>query len=284
MLECGPPRLRRAAPQEPSHGYGVAMIGVIDSGLGGLPVVEALRKQLPDQDIVYYADTLRAPYGTLSPESIMRGALEAGERVWRSGARVLVIASHTISTVAFEALSRHFGAALFDAATTAAEAAIDNSPRQRIGLVASRATVASRRYEELIRRRCPRAGIVVAACPLWGALVEEGWLKRREATWIVKHGVREIKPHRVDTLILGSNMFVALQPLIQRKIGPQVLLVEASARLASRVAEYLRVQAAPPAAEPGPRKVQLMVSDLTPHLVQTARRFLGRPVTLERAD
>ncbi len=260
------------------------MIGVIDAGVGGLPVVDALRKQLPDQDIVYYADTLRAPYGNRSTESIVRGALEAAERVWRIGARVLVAASHTISAVASEVLSRHFGDALFDVATTAAQVAVESSYRQRIGLVASRATVASRRYEDLIRRRCPQADIVAAACPLWGTLVEEGWQKRREAAWIVKRGVRAIKLHRVDTLILGSNTFIALQPVIQRKVGPQVILVEASARLASRVAEHLRVQAPPPPAEHNPRKVQLLVSDLTPHLVQAARRFLGRHVTLERAD
>ncbi len=260
------------------------MIGVIDAGVGGLHLVDALLKQLPDQDIVYYADTLRAPYGNRSAETIVRGALEAAERVWHSGARVLVAASHTISVVAFEALSRRFGDALFDVATTAVQAAIENSHGQRIGLVASRATVESRRYEELIRDRCPRANLFVAACPLWGALVEEGWHKRREAAWVVKRGVREIKQHRVDTLILGSNTFAALQPVIQRKVGPQVILVEASANLASRVAEHLRFQEPPPAAERGGRKVQLWVSDLTPQVAQTARRFLGRNVTLERAD
>jgi glutamate racemase len=186
--------------------------------------------------------------------------------------------------VAFEALSHHFGDALFDVATTAAEAAVEGSPRQRIGLVASRATVASRRYEELIRCRCPGAYIVAEACPLWGALVEAGWQQRREAAWIIKRGVREIKQHRVDTLILGGNTFIALQPVIQRKVGPQVILVEASARLASRLAEHLRVQTPPPAAERGPRTVRLLVSDLTPHLVQIARRFMGRQATLERAD
>jgi glutamate racemase len=260
------------------------MIGVIDAGLGGLTVVDALRKQLPDQDIVYYADTLRAPYGNRSPEAIVRGALEAAERVWRSGARILVTASHTFSAVAFEALSRRFGDALLDVATTAVQAAVETSPRQRIGLVASRATVASRRYEELIRCRCPRADIVAAACPLWGALVEEGWQQRREAAWVIKRGVREIKQRRVDTLILGSNAFIALQPMIQRKVGPQVVLVEASVRLVSRLAERLRVQVPPAVAERGPRTVRLLVSDLTPHLVQTARRFLGRNVSLEQAD
>ncbi len=181
------------------------MIGVIDSGTGGLHVVAALLKRLPAEDIVYYADTARAPYGSRSAETIVSGALEGAERLRRSGAAVLVAASHAIATVAFDALAQRFGEAFFDVASVAAELAIAVSRRKRIGLVASRATVDSRRYEELIRRRCPQAELFTAACPLWTPLVEEGWLKRRETALIVKRGVRGLKLRAVDTLILGSS-------------------------------------------------------------------------------
>ncbi len=259
------------------------MIGVIDAGVGGVCVVDALLTQLPGQDIVYYADTARAPYGNRSAETIVRWSLEGAERLWRIGARVLVAASHTIAAVAFDALAQSFGGAFFDVATTAAEMAIESSRRLRIGLVASRATVDSRRYEELIRGRCPQAGFFAAACPLWGALVEEGWQKRRETALIVKRGVRAVKQHQVDTLILGSSSFAALRQVIQRKIGPQVVLVEASARLASRVAEHLKIQAAPAAPPAGGQKVRLLVSDLTPQVMQAARRIRGHHVELEMA-
>jgi len=258
------------------------MIGVIDAGVGGLRVVDALLEQLPGHDIVYYADTERSPYGNRSNEIIVQGALESAERVWRCGARIVVAASHTISAVAFEALARRFGDAFFDVAAFAAEVAVDSSRRRRIGLVASRATAESRRYEELIRERCPQAEVFVAACPLWTPLAEEGWLKRRETALIVKRGVRAIKQHSVDTLILGSSSFVALRQLIQRKIGSQVVLVEASARLASRVAEHLRIQTSPVPSTSGARKVQLFVSDLTPQVVQSARVICGRFVKLEK--
>lgn len=259
------------------------MIGVIDAGVGGLRVVAALMKRLPEEDIVYYADTLRAPYGNRSADAIVDGSLEAAERVRRSGAQVLVAASHTMSVVAFDALRRRFGDAFFDAATTAVQMAVESSRRQCIGLVASSATAASRRYEEWIRGRCPQAEIFVAACPLWAPLVEEGWQKRRETAMIVKRGVRAIRLRRVDTLILGSNSFAALQPVIQRKVGPQVVLVEASERLASRVAESLQIQEPAPGAVREGRKARFLVSDLTPQLARTARLFLGRRVELERA-
>jgi glutamate racemase len=259
------------------------MIGVIDSGTGGLHVVAALLKRLPAEDIVYYADTARAPYGSRSAETIVSGALEGAERLRRSGAAILVAASHAIATVAFDALAQRFGEAFFDVASVAAELALAVSRRKRIGLVASRATVDSRRYEELIRRRCPQAELFTAACPLWTPLVEEGWLKRRETALIVKRGVRGLKLRAVDTLILGSSDFAALQPVLQRKIGPQVALVDASAALAARVAEHLR----PPGTLPPPgaagQRVRLMVSDLAPQVARAAHLICGREVRLEKA-
>ena len=259
------------------------MIGVIDAGVGGLRVVEALLTQVPGQEILYYGDTAHAPYGNRSAETIVQWSLEGAQRLGRSGAQVLVAASHTISAVAFDDLARSFSGALFDAATTAVEMALEGSRRQAIGLVAARATVESRRYEELIRRRCPQAEIVAAACPLWAPLVEEGWTKRRETALIVKRGLRAIKQHPVDTLILGSSCFAALRHVIQRKIGPQVTLVEVSARLAARVAEHLKTASAPVRPPAGGRKVRLLVSDLTPQVVQAARMICGRTVELEKA-
>ncbi len=103
------------------------MIGVIDAGVGGLRVVEALLTQVPGQEILYYGDTARAPYGNRSAETIVQWSLEGAQRLGRSGAQVLVAASHTISAVAFDDLARSFGGALFEAATTAVEMALEGS-------------------------------------------------------------------------------------------------------------------------------------------------------------
>jgi glutamate racemase len=261
------------------------MIGIIDDGLlAGLHVVEALLAQVPDEEVLYFGDTAHGPYGNRSAERIVHWSLDAAERLGRCGAQVLVVASHTISTVAFDEVARSFDGALFDAATTAVDAALESSRRLRIGLVGSRATVASRRYEELIRGRCPQADIVAAACPLWAPLVEEGWQKRRETALIVKRGLRPIKQRQVDTLILGSSSFAALRPVIQRKIGPQVVLVEASARLASRVVEHVQTSNAAVRSPVGGRKVRLLVSDLAPQVVRAARMIWGRNLELEKAD
>jgi glutamate racemase len=260
------------------------MIGVLDAGVGGLRVVEALLRQIPGQEILYYGDTARAPYGNRSAESIVQGALEGVERLRRGGAELLVVASHSISAAACDDVARSFGGTLFDAVTTAVDMALASSRRLRIGLVASRAVVENPRYEELIRSRRPQAAIVASACPLWAPLVEEGWLKRRETALIVKHGLRAMKQRPVDTLILGSSCFAPLRPVIQRKIGPQVTLVEVSARLAARVADHLKTSGAPARSPADGCKVRLLVTDLTPQVVQAARMICGRSVELERAD
>jgi len=118
---------------------------------------------------------------------------------------------------------------------------------------------------------------------LWAPLVEEGWTKRRETDLIVKRGLRAIKQHPVDTLILGSSSFAPLRHVIQRKIGSQVVLVEASAKLASRVAQHLKTPNAPVQLPAGARKVRLLVTDLTPQVVQAGRMICGRNVKLEKA-
>lgn len=256
------------------------MIGVIDSGTGGLHFLAALLERLPAEDVVYYSDTARAPYGSRSAETIVAGALEGAERVRQCGAQVLVAASHTIATVARDALAQRFGEAFFDVATLAAEMALEASRRKRIGVVASRATVDSRRYEELIRARCPQAEVFVAGCPLWTPLVEEGWRKRRETALVVKRGVRGIKQRAVDVLILGSSGFRGLQRVVQRKIGPQVVLIEASERLAARVAES--IGPAPLAMLSGGRSVRLLASDLAPQVVEAVRSICGRDAKLEK--
>jgi glutamate racemase len=109
-------------------------------------------------------------------------------------------------------------------------------------VVAARATAESTRYEKLISDRRSKAEIVVAACPLWVSLVEEGWVSQRETVWIVKRCLRTMRARQVDTLILASSYFNPLRRVIQRKMGTQVILVEPSAAVATHVAEHLKRQ------------------------------------------
>jgi len=258
------------------------MIGVIDSGIGGLSVVDALRKRLPEEDLVYLGDSGCTPCGYPSLERVVGWADESAGVLRRLGATLLVLASHTISCLAFAELSRQHEVPVFDVATPAAEKAVDVSSRRRIGLVASPAAVESLRYPALIRERCPEAEVIAAACPLWAPLVAEGWGKRRETAMVVKRGLRPIRLLQVDTLILGSSYFTPLRGVIQRKMGSQVTLVEPAEELAGRVAAHLQV-ADGAGRSTGDRRIRLMVSELTPHVRRAAQEILGHPAELEPA-
>lgn len=257
------------------------MIGFIDTGIGGLTVVEALLKRLPEEDLVYFGDTACASHGYRNPERVIGWAVESAGVLCRLGASLLVLAGHTISCLASEELSRQHHVPVFDVAASAAEKALEVSRRRRIGLVASRAVVESPRYHALILKRCPEAVVVTAACPLWAPLVEEGWVQRRETAMVVKRGLRPIRLQQVDTLILGSGFFTPLRKVIQRKMGPQVTLVEPAEELAGRVAAHVRAAAGAGRRSGGDRRVRLVVSDLTPQVQRAAQAILGRPAGLE---
>jgi glutamate racemase len=259
------------------------MIGVIDSGIGGLTVVDALLKRLPGEDLVYFGDTVGAPCGIRSSERLTGWAAESAAALRRLGATLIVLASHTLSCLAFEEVSRQCEVPVFDAATSAAERAVELSRRLRIGLVASRAAVESSRHETLVRERRPEAEVVAAACPLWAPLVAEGWVKRRETAMVVKRDLRPIRLRQVDALILGSSYFAPLRRIVQRKMGLQVALVEPAEVLAVRVAAHLKGSAAVGGRSAGDRQVRLLVSELTPHVLRAAHAVLGRPAALEAA-
>jgi glutamate racemase len=259
------------------------MIGVIDSGLGGLAVVDALALRLPSEDIVYFGDTACAPYGNRSPALMVECGLKALDLLRRLGADTLVVASHSLSCVAIEDLVRRFPGRLFDAASPAAEAAARVSTCLRIGVAASRAVAGSPRYPSLIRERIPGAEVFVAACPLWAPLVAEGWVRRRESAMVVKRDLRAIRNRRVDTLIPAGSCFGPLHRLIERKMGPRVAVLKPAELLVARVVESLQRHSAadPPSAVRRP--VRLFFSELTPAVIQAARRMANQPVVVEQA-
>jgi glutamate racemase len=254
---------------------------VIDSGITRRAVVDALMKRLPGHDIVYFRNRacLRRPEFQTDHHLVRRR--ENSEPLKPP---LLMPGQPRHISLALEDLSRQRDLPIFDAVTPAADEALEASRRRRIGVVASRAVVDSTRYLAVIRERCPQAEVIAAACPLWSALVEEGWGKRRETAMVIKHDLRPIKLQQVDTLILGSSYFTPLRRVVQRKMGMQVSLVEPAAALATRVAAHLKRPAAGGERIAGRPRVRLLVSDLTPQAVRAARWIVGRPVVLETPE
>ncbi|MFW5635698.1 MAG: glutamate racemase [Thermodesulfobacteriota bacterium] len=257
------------------------MIGIFDSGIGGVTVARAVRKALPDHDLLYYGDTARSPYGTKSIDTIRDYALQNIRFLLDEGADIIVAACNSASSAALEVMTGRYKTPVFEVVTPAVGAALQATRTGRIGVIGTRATIGSGIYETRLRKADPEVRVHSAPCPLLVPLVEEGWLKKPETTMIVKKYLHPLKVRQIDTLILGCTHYPVLKETIGRKIGKRVRLIDASAAVAAAVKSFLKDH---PDLDQKMRKDgsdRFVVSDSTPQFEKTARAILKRPVRLE---
>ena len=215
------------------------MIGIFDSGVGGLTVAKAIMEKIPGYDIVYFGDTAHSPYGTKSPATVMAYTAKNIEFLLSRGAGVIVIACNTASSVAGKQVLERFSVPIFEVITPAVELAVNASKNFRFGVIGTRATIASGIYEKKIVKQLPAARVYSVACPLLVPLVEEGWFRKPETAMIVKKYLQPLKVRRIDTLILGCTHYPLLKTLIQRKIGRRVHLIDSAVSVAADLKRYL---------------------------------------------
>lgn len=259
------------------------MIGILDSGIGGLPVVSELQSLLPGYDMVYFGDTARGPYGDLSPETIMQFSEASFNFLVGRGALVIVIACSTISSTAAAHFQKTAPLPVLDAVRPAATVAATRTKRNRIGVIGTQRTIASREHEAGIKAANPEAEIVSAACPLLVPLIENGFLKRPETVMIVKKYVVPLKMRQVDTLILGCSHYRVIGNVVQRKMGKQVTLVDSVAALAASVRQYVKAHADIDRALGKNGRCRYYVSDITDETKRKARQIFHCRGTLEKA-
>ncbi len=258
------------------------MIGVFDSGVGGMTVARAIEEALPGCGIVYFGDLARTPYGSKSPETITRYALENSRFLLEQGARILVIACNSAASVAADAVRREFDVPVFEVIEPAVARAAAVSRSGRIGVIGTRATIASRVYEDKIRALRPDARVYGAACPLLVPLVEEGWLKRRETRMILRRYLAPLKRRRIDTLVLGCTHYPLLAAEIRPRAGKRVRVIDSSVEVAARIRSHLEDHPGLAASLARGRPSRYHVSDITPAAAGIARMIFGREIKLER--
>jgi len=257
------------------------MIGIFDSGIGGLTVVQALKTLLPEYDMIYFGDTARTPYGSKSAKSVMEYALQDTEFLISKGAKLIVVACNTASSIAMEALTKKFDIPIFEVITPAAELAVQVSRKLRIGVIGTRATVNSGIYEKKILKLNPDARILSYSCPLLVPLVEEGWIKKPETRMIVKKYLHPLKVRQIDTLILGCTHYPILKDTIQIKIGKRVKLIDSSFSIAENVKTFLKSNPEFDLLMKKTGKSCFYVSDITDQFKKTAKSILKSNICLE---
>ena len=261
------------------------MIGVFDSGIGGLTVVRALMDHLPGQDIIYLGDTARTPYGSKSRDTIIRYCLNNTDFLVRHGADIIVIACNSASSHAYDAVKSRYRIPVFEVIEPGARLAVERSKRFRIGVIGTRATISSGVYERKIQTIQANAKVVMSPCPLLVPLVEEGWLNKPETAMIVRKYLAPIKSHQVDTLILGCTHYPVLRCLIQRKIGTGVAVVDSAEAIAAQVRRHVNLPDRDPAEKSQESGTcRIYVTDTADQFKKTAHLILGRRLPIELAD
>lgn len=257
-------------------------IGVFDSGLGGLTVVRQLLELLPLEDIVYFGDTGRVPYGPRSAETVHRYAREDCRFLLDRDVKFLIAACGTVSSVAGDVLEGLPVPAMGVVHATAAAAA--KATRNRcVGVIGTPATVRSGSFTRSLKENNPSIQVTAVACPVLVTLVENGWIAPDDevAVAAVKRYLQPLREAGVDTLILGCTHFPLLAPVIREQLGEAVTLIDSGRETAAVCAA--RLAASDALCDPLRRQghCHYFVTDRPEGFTQVAETFLGRPVHSE---
>jgi glutamate racemase len=218
------------------------LIGLFDSGLGGLTVLRELQGLMPTGRFIYLGDVARLPYGTKSPETILRYSRECAEFLQKRHCSVIVIACNTVSAIALDRLSQEIPVPVLGAIQPAVNDVLAQTKSGRIGVLATDATVASGVYEAALQRGRPDVVVLSQACPLFVPLVEAGMLTGHIVQEVVSVYCAPLKAAGVDTVVLGCTHYPLLAPEIQAFFGSDVAIIESSKSLAETVYSFCQTR------------------------------------------
>ena len=218
---------------------GQAPIGIFDSGIGGLTVLQSIRELLPWESLFYLGDMARVPYGNRSPETVTRYALECGTFLWKRGVKLLVVACNTASALSLGALAQALPIPVVGVLQPAVQAALRKTTHGKIGVIGTEATIRSGAYERAIHALHPGIQVYSQACPLLVPLIEEGWLEDGITRQVAQRYLAPLQARGIDTLILGCTHYPLLQPLLEDLLGDEVSLIPANREAALEVRNIL---------------------------------------------
>lgn len=252
-------------------------IGVFDSGVGGLTVLKELQHLLPGEELLYLGDTARVPYGTKSPATVRRYAMEAAAFLTQRKVKMLVVACNTASSVALLELETCFKLPVIGVIEPGARRAVSVTRSGSIGVIGTEGTIKSGAYTLAIKQLAPDADVVGVPCPLFVPLVEEGWLDHPVTRLTAEEYLRPLRKHGIDTLVLGCTHYPLLKNVLQEVLGPEVVLIDSAEETAFAVAARLQGQGClRPARQAVPP--QFFVTDVPERFQRVGGEFLGHPL------
>lgn len=260
-------------------------IGVFDSGVGGLTVLAALKRRLPDEPTVYLGDTARVPYGTKSASTVVKYAVNNARTLKRRAElKLLVVACNTASAVSLPALAADLSIPVVGVIEPGAKAAMERTKGGPIGVLGTAGTIRSGAYPKALRALGFAGDVVGVPAPLLVPLVEEGWTDGDVPGLVVDRYLAEL-PKGTDTVIMGCTHYPLLAAVLRARLPAHVALVD-GAEATAREVERLLVQG-DARAPSSSRHDRILVTDGPEQMAKLAPRFLGAPVdpaTIEQVD
>jgi len=249
-------------------------VGIFDSGIGGLTVLHAVGELLPCENIVYLGDTARVPYGTKSPETVIRYSIENSRFLLSKGVKAIVVACNSASATAIETLKKEFAVPIIGVIEAGVEEAISVSQSGSIGVIGTSATINSGKYETLLKER--GAKVISASCPLFVPLAEEGWINNSVAIDTAKRYLKPFLNGTVDTLIMGCTHYPLLSATISSVCGDGVVLINSAGAVAKKLKSLL--ESASLLNDDGNGKRAYFVTDSPKRAEEVGSRFLGEDI------
>jgi len=259
-------------------------IGVFDSGVGGLTVAAALRRQLPAEDLIYLGDTARVPYGTRSAGTVQRYSHRVAGHLFRRGIKALVVACNTATTWALPSLvsaGRRLNVPVIGVIEPGVKRALELTRSEHVGVIGTEGTVRGGAYVEAFRAHAPNVVVSLRACPLFVALAEEGWGDGDVAALVAEKYLGELR-NGPDVLVLGCTHYPLLREAIQRAL-PGVTLVDSAEAVAAAVRVELGKHGL--LKSTGAGSLSCLVTDHTERFTTVGSHFLvEEPSSVELVD
>ncbi len=250
-------------------------VAIFDSGLGGLTVMREIMQLLPYEDLIYFGDMARVPYGGRGSKTIVRYALECIRFLMKRKIKCLVIACHTVSAYALQDLAREFGLPMLGVIEPLVQELCKTDAKQ-ILILGTKATIASYIYPKLILEKKPSLKISSIAAPLFVPFVEEGLIHHPACDLVVQEYLKPLAGQKIDAALLACTHYPLIKKAIQKCIGRQVTLIEAGPPTAHALFDLLanKLLLSPPRRS----KLSFIVTDHREKFCSHAAAFLNRPI------
>lgn len=253
-------------------------IGIFDSGIGGLTVLKEINSLLPKENIIYFGDTARVPYGAKSRDTVTRFSAEIVEFLLSLNVKMIVVACNTSSALALPSLIQKFDIPFIGVIEPGAEQAVEITSSKKIGIIGTRATINSGAYEIEILKLSPQVNVFSHACPVFVSLVEEGWTDHPATRLIAEEYLAPLIEKEIDTLVLGCTHYPLIKPLIQEIMGNSVAVVDSARACSVAVKKALAEKNLSRNSSESGRLIYY-VSDMPDRFEELSSRFIGRQIT-----